>query len=205
MSLPFFMITFNKVLSSLIILPILPVIGFLLGWWTMLYIAPEYVWIGILVGLSGGVFGTIYTCQDKIPDIRQISWNKLILIYLFYAICIYGVMMGVPILSPLLGGIAAFIAAEKILSVEDKSLYHYYQRRVIRFTLIISMLTCLASALLALHDSYTAVNIKGMLNLSFTPTSSVIYSIIIFGGAFLLGSQLLIMRLIMRKLLGNDY
>ena len=58
-----------------------------------------------------------------------------------------------------------------------------------KFTTIVIIFICIASAYIAINDPYTGGNLKAMLNLSFEVTEEMIYGIIVVGGLALVVLQ----------------
>jgi len=183
---------------------VFPVLFFLLFWWVSLAFGCNEKTIGImaLTGLGVGlIIDFIIQLFWKI-DIYQIPEKLLIAVYVFYSICIFGFFMGVPIFHPLLGIMAGYYWAKRILFYKyPYGTYKSEIKRVSRFTAIVMGAISLCSAGIALMDKYTSSNLKGMLNLPFDISMSWLVISIVLGGLLLIWFQYWLTKKVMTKLL----
>lgn len=183
---------------------VFPVLFFLLFWWVSLAFGCSEKTIGIMA-LTGFGIGLIIDFIIQLfwkVDIYQIPEKLLIAVYVFYSICIFGFFMGVPIFHPLLGIMAGYYWAKRILFY--KYPYGTYKgeiKRVSRFTAIVMGAISLCSAGIALMDKYTSSNLKGMLNLPFDISMPWLVISIVMGGLLLIWFQYWLTKKVMTKLL----
>lgn len=176
---------FDKILLNLIYAPILPITLFLATWWiSMNWIDDVRILLWALSGLVIGVLVDfrLYRCWLKVNYRRHPVFTSLI--YLFYSICIFGVFMGMPIFNILLGVVTGSYAARKaiVLGYSQEATNRLIANIALTTTILLAvMFVC--SAAIALHDPYTAANLRGMLGLPVNPSQKVIWLIIIVGGS----------------------
>lgn len=190
----------ESIFIGAIIGPVLPIFLFLIGWWSSLNFASD--WIVLMFGLIGLGIG----CIIDIIISRRISkaywWKKgvLSMVYVFYSVCVFGFFMGVPIFNLAVGAFAGIFMGRRFfhLGVDRERL----QKAATAFSLFsasIMALISLASAYFALKDIRdTALNLHGMLKLQFMPTDQMIIALIVVGGIGLILTQYLISRQLTR-------
>jgi len=126
-------------------------------------------------------------------------------IYLVYNILAFGFFMGVPVFNLLLGPIAGYYSAKRLLHKKISPEFHSRAiKQVSLFTGFIMVMICLSSAYIALKDATTGNNIQGMLGLDFTVTRPIIWGIILLGGTLLTGLQILLTGWTMAKTLKKN-
>lgn len=188
---------FDKYLVSVLLFPLPPILLFLLGWWGSLPVIPDnFIFIFAFAGLGAGVlldFAFLRRWRSRAFHAHPYFW---FIIYLFYSICFFGFFMGVPVFNLLLGIPAGVLAARRVKALRFTP--SQAKRHIIyasRASVFFIALACLASAVIALSDSYTASNLEGMFQLPFSVTTSMIYIIIGLGGLLLLLLQYFITKL----------
>jgi hypothetical protein len=148
---------------------------------------------------SLGLFLTTWFVEilfwDKMfGNIYKYNYLLLIIVYLFYSIGMFGFFMGVPIFNPFLGIVAGVYISRRI---HINKLGAKKDNKIVLCTLVFStiviILVCIGSAYFALRDPYTEANLEGMFGIhSFEVTSNMVKGLIVFGGTFLIGFQIII-------------
>ena len=165
-----------------------PLVGFLTGWWATSQIFDNWqVFLVAMLGLTAGLVVTARYIWGWVVNAYQINLAAWMVIHFFYAICVFGFFMGVPVFNIALAVPAGFFIAcwlpHQRLGLEQ-------ERKIIFntqcFTTGVLALICVTSAWLALRDSTTAANLEGMLRLNFEVTQPMIVTLILVGGAGLL-------------------
>ena len=179
---------FEKLILLLILGLVAPILGALIFWFGADLCLPEqYVPWFALSGLLLGVVLDLVLLKRIARNAYRLDYRFWVALYLFYTIGIFGMFMGVPVVNALLAIPAGFVVGGK-LSAENSD-FPGVRRTAIRtawFTTTVLTLICIASAVIALLDPYTAGNLQGMFGLKFPVTSSMIYALILVGGVFLL-------------------
>ncbi|NLL44166.1 MAG: hypothetical protein GX247_00665 [Mollicutes bacterium] len=109
--------------------------------------------------------------------------------------------MGVPVFN-ILPGIFGSIYVGKQARIRNDNVetFQHNLKIVNIFSIIVLIFMCFCSAYLALSDPYTASNLEGMFNLSFSLTSAMLWMIIIFGGIILLLVQYVASMIIAKRI-----
>jgi hypothetical protein len=182
---------------------VLPVLCFLMFWWGSLLFTNEERTIGI-IAVTGLGIGTIISIIIRLIrkfDIYRLSVPILVMVYLFYNIGMFGFFMGVPVFHLVLGPIAGFYWAKRLVNQNRPVNYPEEIRRILRFTSLVISGICLLSAAIALSSKSTPDDIRHMLRLSFDISIPVLIVFIIAGGAFLITIQYWLTKFIMLKVL----
>jgi hypothetical protein len=184
----------EKLFSALLIGPILPISGFLAGWWSLSQNANNYI-IGAAAfgGLGLGLLADAIFLRRWVTGIYHAQPTLLMAIYLFYSICVFGFFMGVPVFNIALALPAGIFIGARLAHLgldaeEDKKAV----LRANSLILLVMAFICAASAFLALRDPTTAANLEGMLRLPFKVTRPMILVLILVGGSTLLLLQWLL-------------
>jgi len=176
----------DKLFLSLILYPIFPLLLFLTFWWISLsYVQDGYVFLIGLIGICTGILIDIFFVKKYISKGYDLSNISLILIYLFYSICIFGFFMGVPVFNIFLGIPAGIYISRKIYYKNIKEKEKTISNTCI-FTSIVMTLVCISSAVIALLSESTISDIEGMFKLEFTLTSLMLKTGIVIGGICLI-------------------
>jgi len=176
----------DQLLAVGITTPIFPLLGLLLGWWGSYFAFPNAsvmstACIGIVIGL---LIDLVF--WRRIVNLFSYSFRSLLAVYLFYSIGVFGFFMGVPVFNVVVGIVAGYVAGRRLLDESDRTKREAMVITILFTTSVTLLLLCVASAILALRDPYTASNLKGMLALSFLPTPIMIGGLIFAGGLLLL-------------------
>jgi hypothetical protein len=185
---------YEKVFLNLVLGMVMPVIGFLAGWWSFCKIASNSVIIlaavsGLAVGLIVDAF-FLKKWVDKAYQFNPVVWMA---IYLFYSICVFGFFMGVPVFNLVLALPAGVLIGGELSHVSSDAAQQ--QKTIFRgklFTTLTLAAVCASSAVIALNDPTTAANLEGMLRLSFKVTQPMIVGLIVVGGGVVLFLQWLL-------------
>jgi len=175
-------------LLTIVLGGILPIIGLLAGWWgTFAWLPSSAIPWMVLIGLAVGFFLDALFLKRLVGWFRVAPWYLWAVVYLFYAVGLYGMFMGVPVFNALLGLPAGFLVGQRLVwrGITEKA--PVIARRTAWFTSGVLGVTCVTSAWLAVQDPYTAGNLEGMLGLNFTVTNGMIWGLILVGGTGLLG------------------
>jgi hypothetical protein len=193
-----------KAFFTVIIGLIFPILFFLLFWWSSFLLGCNDKTISILAltGLGMGLLIDFVIHLFWKINIYQIPETVLIAVYVFYSLCMFGFFMGVPVFHPLLGIMAGYYWAKRILFYKyPYGTYKSEIKRVSRFTAIVMGAISLCSAAIALIDKYTTSNLKGMLNLPFDIPMPWLVISIVLGGLLLIWFQYRLTKIVMTKLL----
>jgi len=187
---------FDKIFLGTIFGFIPPILLLLLGGWiSILFVAENKIIMFLISGFIFGIFIDVLFLRKWINIGYKLNNYILIVIYIFYSICIFGFFMGVPVVNIFMGVIAGIYIARRIINrkLEKREIKNKVMITSI-FSAIIILFFSISSAYLALKDPYTAANLEGMFNLSINVTLEMIIGLIIVGGLLFVLFQYLITK-----------
>ena len=154
----------------------------------------------VITGLIIGILSDILFLRKLVSITFELPVWVLIVLYLFYNICIYGIFMGFPVFNLGMGIVAGYYYGIKI-NFKSFSLtqIEFLKKRVPMFSSLIMFLICLSTGLIALHEKTMGEELQGMFKLEFQVTEGMIISIIVTGGLVLIVSQYYLTRIILIK------
>ena len=171
---------------GLILAPVAPLAGLLVGWWGAYALLPEkWIPFGFIAGLLAGILADVVLLEKLFN--RRLSWQLWVAVFLFYSIGLFGFFMGVPVIHAALAVPAGFVVGSRLAADNvDRQPARKMAWRTAWFTTGVLAIVCAASACIALVDPYTAGNLRGMLGLGFEVTRGMIIGMILVGGTALL-------------------
>jgi hypothetical protein len=172
-----------------IVVGAVPVIGcFLAGWWISLPLAPEaHIKYYALAGLLLGILVDVIFLGRWVKRAYSMGTWLWMLVYLFYAIGMFGFFMGVPIFHVILALPAGvFVGRWLAYSDADVECRQKTARQAALFTVSILGLVCAASGTIALVNRSTASELQNMLRLPFEVTTMMVVGLIVIGGAIIM-------------------
>ena len=199
------MMKFDKLLFNTIFGIAIPLLCFILFWWTTFIFTSNHKVI-IIAALSGLVIGIIITLLIKLiykPDIYGLSIPALILVYLFYNAILFAMFMGIPFFHLALGVIAGYYWAKYIIHHKEITDYRKETRRISVFASVVVGVVCLFSASVALLSESTASEIKSMFRLPFEISQTMLVILVVAGGLLLIVIQYLLVRITMKTTLSD--
>jgi hypothetical protein len=178
----------ERFIRGLILAPLAPLALLLGGWWLAYYILPEqWIFIGALFGLVLGLLVDIPLLKRWSAGVNSFNNVFWVAIFLFYSVGFFGFFMGVPVFNLMLAVPVGFILGSRLAAQSaDEIKLRSVTRGAAGFTTIVLAFICIASAVIALADPYTAANLQGMFGLPFDVTSSMVVGLIAVGGSLLL-------------------
>ena len=197
------MIRFDKFLFNVLFGLVIPILCLVIFWWSsLLFTGDNKVIIIIsLLGLGIGFMISLFLKLTLRPDIYKLSKPTLIMIYLFYNTGMFGFFMGIPIFNLVLGVIAGFYWAKRLIYFNEETDYKTEIHRISRFTSIVIGIVCLFSSTFALISKSTPYDLKLMLHLPFDISQPLLISFIITGGMCLIIAQYFLVKATMIKTL----
>lgn len=186
---------------------VIPFSIFLLSWWISYFFTKDekVIELSVIIGMFVGL-GTFCVAFVKWKaNIYTMPVWLLLIIYLFYSVCVFGFFMGFPLFYPIVGSLAGYYWAERLLACNmDKKEAKSEIRKICIFTASSMGIVSIASSFLALTDKYIESEISGMLNLSFEIRRPLLAIAIIAGAVFLVMLQYWLTGTIMKKVIyGN--
>jgi len=164
----------------------------------------ENIWFYLIPGLITGILMDIKYLTNWIEKRYLLHPWFISGIYIFHSVCVYVVLMGVPVLNLFLGLIAGYYYAKKIhyldIPVEQQN---RLKTNVSLFTALVMALLCATSGIIALSVESTGENLRSIFRLNFQVTKAMIMGIILAGGITLVGIQYFLTRLTMNIMLKN--
>ena len=185
---------------GLVLAPLAPTAGLLGSWWISFALLPER-WIPLcaISGLALGILADIYLLKKMIPRADQFGMIFWIVIFIFYHVGVFGFFMGLQVLNAALAIPAGFIVGGKLTRKKaEQSQIRTTRFCTCIFTSAVLFFVFAASAILALREATLPAELEGMLALPFTVTWSMIWGIILVGGAGLLTINWLLTGLAVR-------
>ncbi|MCX6329121.1 MAG: hypothetical protein NTZ85_06350 [Bacteroidia bacterium] len=201
------MIRFDRLIFKLLFGLAIPVLCFLIFWWTTL-IFTQNEKIIMIVSLSGLCLGLLIDFLIILffkPDIFKLSKPVLVIIYLFYNAWLFGFFMGVPVFHLALGVIAGFYWVRRLIYQNEIKDYKREIQRTSLFTSTVIGVVCLFSAVIALISKSTPSDLKGMFHLSFDISLPLLTASIIAGGIFLVIVQYYLTKIVMELTLKSNH
>ena len=173
-----------------------PVILLLAGWWGSIpFVAEEAIKYFALGGLLLGFFLDMLFLKHWVYRAYGLPVTWFVIIYLFYSICLFGFLMGLPVLNFFLGIIGGYYVGlclrYKNISREE---VEPYAKRTALFTAGVLAIICIASWLIAYFEPYLTANIQGMFNLSQEISRSNILTLAAFAGIGLVAAEYFLTR-----------
>jgi hypothetical protein len=108
-------------------------------------------------------------------------------VYLFYSIGMFGFFMGVPVFNVILAVPAGLLIGSKLArQTADHDEVRRMNRNTCVFTTGVLAAVCVISAVIALVDPYTSLDLQRMLGLQFEVTRLMLAGVIAIGGIALL-------------------
>jgi uncharacterized protein YneF (UPF0154 family) len=187
---------FDKIFLGIIFGFIPPIILLLLGWWIGISLVIENkIILFVVSSFILGIFVDMILLRKWINIGYKLNNYILTGIYIFYSICIFGFFMGVPVFNIFMGVIAGIYIARRIINrnLEKREIKNKVMVTSM-FSSIIILFISILSAYFALKDPYTAANLEGMFNLSFSLSLEMIIGLIIAGGLLLVLFQYLVTK-----------
>jgi hypothetical protein len=176
---------FEKIVNRLIIGGTFPLLFGLLSMiaWFYLDKSESRAMIYLAAGLIFGLIIDLKFLKGWIKHRFDLSLWGMAGIYIFYNICVFGFFMGFPVFNLLLGLVAGYYFAIRIVS---NKIHPEKQPKLINrvsvFTALVMTFICVSSAVIGLTDKYIGDNIQGMLGLNFEITKTMIVTLIFVGG-----------------------
>jgi hypothetical protein len=158
------------------------------GWFIGAGIGGNAVFIGCALGAAAGIAIDVLFLKKILLNMYCLHPLLLVSVFLLYSVGIFGFFMGVPAFNALLGIATGWYIGRRA-KVTGAGHYRKPLTKAVLFSTGVLALFCAASAWLALTDRFTAANLEGMLNLGFRVTDTMIWGIILVGGALLLAFQ----------------
>jgi hypothetical protein len=190
------MIRFERLIFKLLFGLAIPVLCFLVSWWTTL-IFTQNEKIIMVVSLSGLCLGLLIDFLIILffkPDIFKLSKPVVVITYLFYNTWLFGFFMGVPVFHLALGIIAGFYWVKRLIYQNEIKDYKREIHRTSIFTSTVTGVVCLFSAVIALLSKSTPSDLKGMFHLQFDISQTLLLCVIIAGGLVLIITQYYLTR-----------
>ncbi len=173
---------------GLILAPLAPLAGLLGFWWSSFAFLPgEWIPYCALGGLALGILADIFILKRMITRAYKLGVVFWLAVLLFYSVGMFGFFMGVPLFHTALAIPAGFIVGGKLAHepVDGVRIRRASLRTCILTTALL-LLVCAASATVALVSPSTPGDLRGMLGLGFEVTRTMIWGLILVGGAGLL-------------------
>jgi len=176
----------ERMVSRIVLGAIAPVVLFLAGWWGTLGVAGDSALISwmALCGLACGLALDATWLRRWLDSLYSLRPAAQATIALFYAVMIYGFFMGLPVPLLLVGLGWGFAAVHG----DGPSDLRVRRTRLASWgSASLMTVACLATAWLAFREPSIALQVRGMLGISFTPSVSMLHVGSLIGGVVLVG------------------
>jgi hypothetical protein len=183
---------FDRAISLMVLGPIAPVALMLTGWWGSLGLLGDGPWIpyGALGGIALGLVLDATFLRRWVGSLLTLRMPALLGVAVFYSVMVYGFFMGLPVANVLVGVAGGYVAGRRAtLFAESPEQARRETRSIAAIATGILFLLCCATAWMALSEPTIATELRGMLALPFTPTSTMIYALILVGGPALVAAE----------------
>jgi len=190
---------FDKLFSFIIIETILFVLPLLTFWWSF-YLLNWNIFLGLVIAVLVIIILNLILLKNLIKNFYNINKLLLMLIHLFYSVCIFGFFMGVPIFNIIPGILSGiYIGRKSNINNYNIETFENNLRKYNLFSSIVLTFICFCSTYIAVTDKYTASNLEGMFKLNFHITNSILWIIIILGAILLLLIQYFVSIFVSKK------
>lgn len=178
----------EKVLIGTVLGAIFPIVGFLALWWgTLAFLPDKLLLLVACVGLLLGILVDVIYLRKWVGMAYSIKLKIWMAIYLFYSIGLFGFFMGIPVFNLILAVPAGlFIGSKLARQTADPGEARRMNRNACLFTTGVLAAVCVLSAVIALVDPYTGLDLQRMLGLPFEVTRWMLAGAIAMGGTALL-------------------
>lgn len=182
----------ERALSRISLGAIVPVVLLLTGWWGSFGILGDGPWIpwAAFGGLALGVLLDLTVLRRHLGSLYVLPSWAVFAVALFYSVMIYGFFMGFPVPELLVGLAWGFVVGRQRadrLAGDDRA--QAALRIASRGAACIMFALCCVTAWLALRELSIASEVRGMLGLSFTPSTNALRALSLFGGLGLVALQ----------------
>ncbi len=178
----------ERVLIGAILGPVFPILGFLAIWWgTFAFLPDMLIFLTASIGLLIGIVVDVAYLKRWVNSAYSFNMKIWMAVYLFYSIGMFGFFMGVPVFNVILAVPAGLFVGSKLArQTADRDEAGQMYRNTCVFTTGVLAAVCVISAVIALVDPYTSVDLQNMLGLRFEVTRWMLAGIIVVGGTALL-------------------
>jgi hypothetical protein len=178
----------EKVLIGTVLGAIFPILGFLTLWWgTLAFLPDRLLPLMACVGLLIGILVDVIYLRRWVGSAYSINLKIWMAVYLFYSISMFGFFMGIPVFNVILAVPAGlFIGSKLARQTADPGEVRRMNRNTCLFTTGVLAAVCVLSAMIALVDPYTGLDLQRMLGLQFEVTRWMLAGGIAIGGIALL-------------------
>jgi len=150
-------------------------------------------------GVASGVVVTIVCRRRWAGSLFALGDGALRAVTIFYAVMVYGALMGLPVGNVFVGTAAAVVVGRRGAWRGDSApQLHRDAHRWAGFVTILLALFCVMSAALALREAGIASELQHMLRLPFVVTRRMVVGLIVVGGIGLLILQYFAARIAVR-------
>jgi hypothetical protein len=159
---------------------------FCIGWWST-YMLSLDITAGTIVGSLVGLIIDLTLVPKIVAGFFKLQTIYLAVIYILYMVGIFGMFMGVPVFNIIPGILASFYIGRRMkYSDADELAAEHTVKRTYLFSAIGLAVICIASAIIALSDPYTAGSIERMFGLGFKLNDAALWVIVLAGGSALM-------------------
>lgn len=124
----------------------------------------------------------------------------MVILFVFYNICIYGFFMGFPLFNLVMGPIAGYYMATRLhKQTANPERIARTAKRTVVFTGVVMLMLCTVTAILGLSESSITYQSQEMLHINTANTRIILWAISLIGGVFLVGAQVILTRAVMLK------
>jgi len=180
----------DKLLFGLIFGASFPLFFFLIALALRYFFQDVSAYYFVIPGLIAGIITDIIFLKRLVRITLDLPEWAIIVFYLFYNICLYGMFMGFPVFNLVMGVIAGYYYGIKI-NHKNFTMHEIeiIKKRVSLFAGSIMVIICISSAVIALTEKTICQELEGMLDLKFQVTMNMVIALILIGGATLIITQ----------------
>ena len=190
----------DKTFSAIAIGAPIPVVLMLACWWISVPAFDDNAmmyWLLIPAGLIIGLVLDLTVLRRFMFRLFSLPMPALFALLAFYSVMVYGLFMGFPVFNTLIGIFGAYVVARSgQLERISIDIIRKNARKTHVFSLILLLLICIVTTIMALNENAIEVELKMMLNLSFEVTRAMVWALILVGALFLILFQFGISKLV---------
>ena len=179
----------STALFSLFLGGLFPLLFFLLAWFGSVgRVAENRIFMIALAGLIWGFLLNYLVLKRILAHLYSLPLWIMVMVYLFYSICLYGFFMGFPLFNLLLGIPAGLYMSQRVKeeSIDRKKKTNHITSL---FTSFVMLFLCFMTAFLVVSEKTFRSELKNMLNLSFVVTRPMLLGLVIIGSMVLIICQ----------------
>ena len=179
---------------------VFPILLFLVAWWSSIPFVPEaQIKFFALSGLLAGILLDVLFLKRWMRNAFTYPLIFPALVYLFYSVCCFGFLMGVPVLNVLLGPVGGYYMGKRLRGQKvGEEVVSQVAHRTALFTAFVLSVACSAALALACLDQSLTANIQGIFRLQAPLSRELIMGLSAVAGVALVWIEYTVTRMVVQ-------